>query len=325
MTAAASPEKPGAGSTTGMPAGEGAGAVGAARTPHEADFSLVRPSRLTWRQMERMHVTFHALAQRLATAISRSLVTSASSALWKLEQMRFDNFVTQLPLPAALISVVYEPLERPWLVAFSPSLALAAVDRILGGSGTLAEEPRDLTSIEWTMLEPFTQAVIEGIAAGFAELVPLRGRQTGRFSEPRLARIASDHEVVISGELRVSGEVPESSVWLCILPDELEPLLQEREVTDTPEESRHRHHLSQHLLLTPMNFRALLGSADMTLGEVLKLEAGDVIRLDQRVEDPLVALVEDGAMFRGKIGVLAEKLAYQVQALSKARHPHVDS
>ncbi len=283
-------------------------------TQKDESFNFAAPNRLTWNQMEMLHATFHAVAQRVATAVSRPLVMVVGAQLWRLEQMRYDSFVSSIPLPSALVTVNYEPLARPWLIAISPKLAGAAVDRILGGSGRPPEEPRDLTPLEWSVAEPFVQGTIEGVSAGFKELIELRGHQLATFSDSKLVRVASDHEVVLSAEIRMGGELPEESIWICMLPDELDPLLEKNVESDaTVRGNIHRPVIEAHLRQIPTDFRVVFESIELPLRQLIRWRPGDVIPLAHGLDQPLWGEVEGRRKFQGRLGASRGELAFRVQ------------
>lgn len=288
-------------------------------------FNFAGPNRLTWNQMEMLHATFHAVAQRVATAVSRPLVMVVGAQLWRLEQMRYDSFVASIPLPASLVTVNYEPLSRPWLIAISPKLAGAAVDRILGGAGRAPEEPRDLTPLEWSVAEPFVQGTIEGVSAGFKELIDLRGHLVATFSDSKLVRVASDHEVVLSAEIRLGGELPEESIWICLLPDELDPLLEKnQEAQASTRGTVHRPQLEAHLRSLPADFRVAFESIDLPLRRFLAWRRGDVIPLAHPLDQPLWGEIEGRRKFLGRLGTSAGELAFRVVDRIRKRTPDDD-
>ncbi|MEQ8768571.1 MAG: FliM/FliN family flagellar motor switch protein [Planctomycetota bacterium] len=279
----------------------------------EESFSFAKPNRLTWSQMEMLHATFHAVAQRVATAVSRPLVMIVGAQLWRLEQMRYDAFVASIPLPAALVTVDYEPMSRPWLIAFSPKLAGAAVDRILGGSGVAPEDPKDLTPLEWSVAEPFVQGAIEGVSAGFKELIELKGHQLATFSDSKLVRVASDHEVVLSAEIRFGGELPEESVWICLIPDELDPLLEKNlEAADAERGTIFRPVIESHLRSLQTDLRVLLDNLRVPMKDFLDWKVGDVLPLNRGLDEPLSAEVEGRKKFEGRLGTIHGELAFRV-------------
>jgi len=58
--------------------------------------------------------------------------------------------------------------------------------------------------------------------------------------------------------------------------------------------------LAQHLGRAPVEVGAVLGSATLYVGELLKLKKGDVLRLDRAQSEPLPVLVEGIPKYRGR-------------------------
>ena len=62
----------------------------------------------------------------------------------------------------------------------------------------------------------------------------------------------------------------------------------------------------------PMQLIVRLGSANLHVSDLLNLQPGDVVVLDQRVNEPLDAEVSDTPIFRGWPGRVGTKQAFQV-------------
>ena len=60
--------------------------------------------------------------------------------------------------------------------------------------------------------------------------------------------------------------------------------------------------------------RAVLGKAEVTFEDVLKLQVGDVLKLDTRVKEPTVVFVGTKPKFLGRPGLVGRRKAVQLSS-----------
>ncbi|MFT4095930.1 MAG: FliM/FliN family flagellar motor switch protein [Rhodoblastus sp.] len=53
----------------------------------------------------------------------------------------------------------------------------------------------------------------------------------------------------------------------------------------------------------PLTLRVVLGAVTMSIGDIARLRAGALIRLDRRLGEPVDLMVDDRLVCRGEIGV----------------------
>src|SRR5262249_50337797 len=67
-----------------------------------------------------------------------------------------------------------------------------------------------------------------------------------------------------------------------------------------------------------LDLSVLLGGAQVSVRQLLGLKPGDVVQLDRRVGEPLVAPVQGRPKFRGHVGLVGNRVAFKVAgALAK--------
>jgi flagellar motor switch protein FliM len=57
---------------------------------------------------------------------------------------------------------------------------------------------------------------------------------------------------------------------------------------------------------------ALLGTATLTVRDFMSLKVGDVVQLDQRIEEPLEIYVRGRRKFLARPGIVGKKIGFQV-------------
>lgn len=67
----------------------------------------------------------------------------------------------------------------------------------------------------------------------------------------------------------------------------------------------------------PLQVEVRLGHARLSLGELLRLQAGSVLTLDRRVEEPAEVLVGGKVVARGQIVAVGDELGVRVTELAR--------
>ena len=93
------------------------------------------------------------------------------------------------------------------------------------------------------------------------------------------------------------------------------------EVEGLQDLARIRQRLQRHLEETPVTVRVVLGEARLTVRELLSLEPGDVLQLEQRVDQPLAVHVGDRPFFLGSPGEASGRLAVRLDAAWPGAEP----
>jgi flagellar motor switch protein FliM len=72
----------------------------------------------------------------------------------------------------------------------------------------------------------------------------------------------------------------------------------------------------------PVELRAVLGQAELTLDELSSLQVGDVIALDRRAQDPVELLIGDHAFCRARAGLAGQLVAVELIADASEEMKH---
>jgi flagellar motor switch protein FliM len=209
----------------------------------------------------------------------------------------------------AAADLVLSPLVSPsgagageGLIALEPPLALALVDRALGGSATDLPDRKTLTPVELTLLDGVLRRSVESFFG------PAHFAANGRFrmAEPAAARDAAaiDAEGSALGVqilLSVGGAVPPGEIR-AFLPDP--PFRESIGIVSQsgipgPEEKRK---LLGSVMKLKIPLTILLGHARCGAEEVSSLEPGDVIALETPRDAPVVVRIGEKPRLMARFG-----------------------
>ncbi|MDE3078218.1 MAG: flagellar motor switch protein FliM, partial [Chloroflexota bacterium] len=250
-----------------------------------------------------------------------TLRTPVTINLASIEHGIYDEFLQSLKTPTILNIISMEPLPGNGLLEIEMSLAFALVERLLGGAGKAWNRNRELTDLELVIIRGIGATIVNNLRDAWINVMEIEPKLEDITQSPQFARVAlpTDSVLTIAFEVRL-GDLT-SGMSVCIPYPVLEPVLARLNPQIWISGSR-RAALKDSAELVRKNMNAvsvpltvLLGGADISMDELLKLNAGDVIRLDTLANRELDVLVGGQPKFRARPGLSGKRLAVKVTDL----------
>lgn len=281
---------------------------------------LLKPNRLGREQMRSLERHFQSASKALAASISEKLRLDVACDCVAVEQIRFQNWNALLSGPVGIYTIALKPLGSV-LFTVTTQLLYGAVDRILGGSGRVANVPKDFTAAEYTVADAFVGPCMQRICDSLEDVAKSSWAIENRCSSPSMAQIMPGQEVVLSVHFQIGGEVLLGDLRLAIPYTALEPHL--ATVHSGPRSKAQqpgalRATIARTLEPVRMNLSVKLGDGTLPLRQLLSLAVGDVIPLHTRLGEPLIAPVQGVPKFAGDVGSIGNRLAFRVGAVLEA-------
>jgi len=304
------PPAPGAG-------GSSSALSAAGRSIKTYDFR--RPDKFSKDQLRTLQAIHENVARVAAARLSARLRTGVSITLADTAQMIYDEYVQGLTLPTELVVLANDELGGPFLMDLDLGLALAGVERMLGGTGRVPETRREPTPIESSLLVRIVDDLIAAIAEGWAHLVKLSLRIGETAFGPSLLRVAAPSHVVavLTYEVRLAGQT--TPLTLCYPHASLEPLMPRLSASawySQPDRSSDagagRAALTAALRSVDIPVSAVLGAVELSVEALLGLQPGDTIRFEERAASPVLLSVMDQARAWAQPGRVGDRLALRV-------------
>lgn len=267
-------------------------------------------------------------AHELFTRRVASGLGSALRALVRLDaigvdQVPYDAYIRSMPTPNVLSLVSVPPLPGSVVLELGSQLALAMVDRMLGGRASQASMPgpvRRPTDLETALLTDLVRHVSSALADTLAVVPGCEPALEGIEYNPQLVQVAapSDMVVVLSYRLVVSQGVDvEGLLSMCYPAATITALLDHLHVqrhggADADSGPRRNEGVAEQLADVPVTLTVGVGESSVGAADLAALREGDVLRLDQRVGAPVRASVAGAPVLEGHIGRRGRRLAFQV-------------
>jgi flagellar motor switch protein FliM len=282
-------------------------------------YDFRRPDKFSKDQLRTLQAIHENVARIYGARLSARLRTPVSMSLADTSQMIFDEYVSGLTLPTQLVVMAAETLGGPFLIDFDLGLAYACVDRLLGGAGRIPQDRNEPTGIETDLIGRLIGEIIPAISEGWAHLQPVEAKVTETALRPALLRVAAPSHVVavLTYEVRLAGQT--APLTVCYPHLTLEPLLPRLSAsawyskTDSgADQQAEQAGLAAVLQAVEVPVAATLVGAELSIDELLGLERGDIIRFDDRFDQPIRLTVMDEARAWAIPGRIGDRVALRI-------------
>jgi len=299
--------------------------VGSGRIVKTYDFR--RPDKFSKDQLRTLQAIHENVARIAGARLTACLRSPVSIQLATCEQMIFDEYVAGLDLPTQLVVLQAGSLAGPMLLEVDLRFALAGIERMLGGHGGqgghggLPSDRRQPTAIEAALIRRIIDEIVPAVAEAWTHLTafPLATLETAL--SPALLRVAAPSEVaaVLTFEVRFGGHA--ATLVVTYPHAALEPMLPRLSATawyaqadrdgDT---DASRPHIEETLDRVEISLTAVLGAVDLPVDTLAGLRPGDVIRFDERIDDPITVWISDHVRAWAMPGRIDDRLVIQLVA-----------
>ena len=272
------------------------------------DFS--KANKFSKEQMRTMHIIYEALARQMSTYFSGTLRTLCEVTVVSVEEQIFKEFNNSLPTPVVLALMGLAPLQGSILMSISPVVAYGIINRLFGGSGKSGESDRTFTEIELAVLERILRQFLPLIVEPWEKITKVDPTLERIETSSQFTQIVNLNEAVAIITMQVKTSDIDGYISFCIPHIAIEPVNKQLTTTLMFSGKLNRRivgdnskTIQRHILDAQLNILAILAETTMTVEDILSLQLGDVIQLDNSVSDEIKVKVEHLTKAYGKLGI----------------------
>ena len=205
-----------------------------------------------------------------------------------------------------------EELRGPMLLTLGPKFISTLTASFYGGSIYQPDQKRtEFTSTEERVIELVYGGLSECLSAAWTDLMPVALTYQGREVNPQFASFVDGGELVIICAFLIQLPNGESVNMDVVYPlQTLKPIasqLRSRMQSDTSDDVSWRERMEHAILNIPLNVTALLGEPVMSMGQLIRLQSGDVVPI--QVNEGIELRVENNPIFLADIGEVSGQAA----------------
>ncbi|MBE0496536.1 MAG: flagellar motor switch protein FliM [Campylobacterales bacterium] len=283
-------------------------------------YDFKRPNRVSKEQLRAVKGIHDKMARNLASQISSIMRSIVEIQLHSVDQMTYGEFLMSLPSPTSFNVFSIKPLDGNCIIEINPSIAFPMIDRLLGGSGESYESTRELTDIELNLLDAILRIVMQRLKEGWAPITDMYPNVESKESSPNVVQIVSQNEIVIMVVMEIIIGNSSGMINLCYPVIYLEPILSRlanRDIMlgETSAKKSRNKELKTLVGRAEVFGEALLGRTVMSVGDLLELQEGDILRLDRPADDHAVVTIDRKDIFLAEIGLHRFRKSIKVKEL----------
>jgi flagellar motor switch protein FliM len=283
-------------------------------------YDFKRPDRVSKEQLRTLQNLHEGYARLLSTTLTSFLRTLVEIELVSVDQLTYQEVIMSISSPSCIYVFQLEPLEGSALMEVNPSLIFLMLDRLFGGQGRNADQNRELTDIERSVMNKIIERALVDLKVVWENIGIFSPKIESYETNPQFVQIAPPGETVILISLEVRMKNGSGLISLCfpfiLLESIIDKLSGETWIAaqkTTTQETRRL--VERELSETEIDVSAQIGKTEMTVRDFLQLEKDDVIVLDKPANTDLSLYVKDQPKFLAKLGVVGRKKSVQVTSI----------
>lgn len=245
-----------------------------------------------------LHESF---ARSLTNSLGAFLRVGFDVNLVSVEQLNYSEVLSRLPELTYLCSLRIQPMEAFALLQMDLSIAFPIMDLVLGGPGKGSEEPRELTEIEEQILESVVKILVRELQAAWVPVfeVAFQFEQRQRNTQAMSLMPPSERSLALSFEIRMPEARGMLNVALPAMASNtlLRKLSVQFSYFKVAGASAYADLLRTQMLESFFQAELQLPPSQVRAQELVALELGQVLVLNQQVRQPAVLRIAEQDMF----------------------------
>lgn len=291
-------------------------------------YDFRNPKKFTKEHLSNLNNLNESFTRILASQLSAMLRVFCEVNVARVDEKKYGDFVTSVPEKTFIgIIKITDSSEtgdkESAMLLYVPSVInFFMIDILLGGSGEGCYLEREYTEIEVEILKNFYDKITQYIYDAWSPLVDVKLYPDNYETNPRLIQVLSHDDAVVEVDYEIKlGNLNRNTIKLCIPAVCIDEFFV---FSNTNQKHNTKRHISQAddinranaimsaLSETELELKAVLGSVELDMQEILSLEKGDIIPIDTKINDDIIVEVGDVPWFSAKLGEMKIKKAVKI-------------
>lgn len=281
-------------------------------------YDLTSQNRVVRGRMPALEMINERLARNMRLSLFNLLRRGAEVTVGGVQISKFDEYLRTLYVPTSLNLVKFRPLRSTALVVLDANLVFKLVDNYFGGDGRHAKiEGRDFTPTESRVVNMLLRQLFLDLGEAWRNVYKVEIEHLRSEVNPAMANIVNSSEVVVVSSFSIEldgggGDIHITQPYSMIEP--IRELLDGNVQTDADEhDERWGRALRDEIMDAPVELGCNLVEQEISLRDVVDLEAGDVIPVE--MQDTVVLEANGIPMFHTRLGSSNGNLALRVESI----------
>ncbi len=285
-------------------------------------YDFRRPDKFSKDQMRTLQMLHETFGRMYASSLGAYLRTNVQMELLSVEQIPYDEFIRSLAGNPLIAIFSMPPLAGQALMEADINIVFSMMDRLLGGPGQATARRADLTDIEKTLATQIIRRAMRELKNAWESITPIEPHLDGIETSAQFVQIVPPNDTVVLLLFQVKVGDVLGTMTLCLPYVALKPisskLSAQRWFASTGKKSddpKHAQQLSRLIQNANVACVARLGTARITVEDLLRLAPGDTIVTGTPYGNDIDILVGSNVKFRGQAGTKRRKMVVRIQSV----------
>ena len=290
-------------------------------------YNFRRPDKFSKDNLRALRDIHREFSKAISLVLSGYLRMRVEIEIVSVDQLTYEEFVRSMPSPISVGVFEFEPLSGQVLLGISFAVISCIVNRMLGGVGNIENQTRELTDIEKALAKKVINIIIKSLEDSWNTIIPVTGKFISLDDNYQSIQVATAGEIValLTFEVQISGK-HFGLFSLCFPYPVLETVLghlstqhifQTKGLVASNDE---RLKMISKINTSNVDLRVQFGQCSITLDDFLQLSEGDIIKLDNKVQDDLIVKVNGEKKFFARPGTLKDKICVKITDVYDEMH-----
>ncbi|WP_415893369.1 flagellar motor switch protein FliM [Neptuniibacter sp. PT8_73] len=248
-------------------------------------YDLASHERIVRGRMPTLEMVNERFARYTRISLFNLLRRAADVTVGGVQVMKYGDYIHTLYVPTSMNLIRVNPLRGTALFIMDAKLVFKLVDNFFGGDGRHAKiEGREFTPTETRLIHKALEQFFIDLEEAWAPVKELAFEHLGHEMNPAMANVINPTEVVVVSTFQVDLEGGSGEFHVAMPYSMLEPirdlLVSGFQNSEDEKDERWQIALQRDILMAGLPLEMTLAQQDMTLRDVLELEAGDVIPIE---------------------------------------------
>ncbi|WP_301102937.1 flagellar motor switch protein FliM [Propionivibrio sp.] len=280
-------------------------------------YNLGTQERIVRGRMPTLELVNERFARYLRIGLFNYMHRTTDISVGPIRVQKYSEFIRNLVVPTNLNLVAAKPLRGTSLFVLDPNLVFLVVDNMFGGDGRFHTrvEGRDFTPTEQRIIQGLLGVIFKEYSRSWKPVYDLSFEYIRSEMNSQFANIATPSEIVISTTFSLEFGGTAADMHICFPYSMIEPirdlLYSSMQSDQLSTDQRWIVMLRKQLKDAEVEITAQLAATTVTLDQILKMKAGDIIPIT--IPETIVASVDNIPLMECRYGQQGRQFALKIE------------
>lgn len=285
-------------------------------------YDFRHPRRLTKEQRSALSLVYEAYAKLLGAYFTTLLRTLTDVQLSRIDEVMFGDFIGSRTEPDGLCIFTTNKSDQPGIFELPPPFIFLIIDRLFGGQGLPQQLGRPNTAIEKNIITRVLDRMLQMLDRAWYNMIAVESTVKSFETNPYMAQVVGRSEPTILVVYDVTMQKDRHQINICLPIPMMGPFfkaIKEWSISIKTQEAAvfQREQMRETILRTDFPAIVKLGNTKLRFTELMDLEEGDLLVLNQWSQKPLDIIVDGSVRFRGVPGIRNKRKSIRITDVVK--------